>query len=99
MVSVQSPPVSADELQRSGYAQRVVAAADLDAAVEKCVGQLLAVPPGPLAMTRAMMSAIGRTVPPMVAAWGDADHQQWSFTEAEYRQAARAYIEGSVKKD
>jgi len=92
-------PVVADELQRSGYAQRVVAATDLDAAVEECVGQLLAVPPGPLAMTRAMMSAIGRTSPAMVAAWGDADHQQWSFTEAEYRHAARSYIEGSLRRD
>ena len=92
-------PVVADELQRSGYAQRVVASADLDAAVDECVAQLLAVPPGPLAMTRAMMSAIGRTSPPMVAAWGDADHQQWSFTEDEYRQAARSYIEGSQKRE
>jgi hypothetical protein len=50
-------------------------------------------------MTRAMMSAIGRTSPAMVAAWGDADHQQWSFTEDEYRQAARSYIEGSLKKE
>jgi enoyl-CoA hydratase/carnithine racemase len=91
--------VAADELHRSGYAQRVVPAAELDAAVEACVNQLLAVPPGPLAMTRAMMSAIGRTSPAMVAAWGDADHQQWSFTEAEYRQAATAYIQGSLKKD
>jgi enoyl-CoA hydratase/carnithine racemase len=92
-------PVLAAELQRSGYAQRVVAASDLDAAVDECVDQLLAAPPGPLAMTRAMMSAIGRTSPAMVAAWGDADHQQWSFSEAEYRQAARSYIEGSVKRD
>jgi enoyl-CoA hydratase/carnithine racemase len=91
-------PVAADELQRSGYAQRVVTAAELDEAVDECVGQLLAVPSGPLAMTRAMMSAIGRTSPAMVAAWGDADHQQWSFTEAEYREAARSYIEGSVRK-
>jgi enoyl-CoA hydratase/carnithine racemase len=87
-------PVAADELHRSGYAQRVVAGAELDAAVVECIDQLLAVPPGPLAMTRAMMSAIGRTSPAMVAGWGDADHQQWSFTESEYRQAARAYVEG-----
>src|SRR3954471_1757493 len=91
--------ISADELHRSGYAQRVVPTGDLDAAVEECVGQLLAVPPGPLAMTRAMLSAISRTSPGMVAAWGDADHQQWSFTEAEYRQAARSHIEGSLKRD
>ena len=91
-------PVAADELSRSGYAQRVVPAGQLDAAVAACVDELLAVPPGPLAMARAMMSAIGRTSPAMVAAWGDADHQQWSFTEAEYRQAAASYIQGSLKK-
>jgi enoyl-CoA hydratase/carnithine racemase len=86
-------PVEIDELLRSGFVQRVAAAADLDAAVDTCVAELLAVPPGPLAMTRAMTSAIGRTTPAMVAGWGDADHQQWAFTEDEYRAAARAYIE------
>ena len=85
-------PVRADELLRSGFAQRVVPAGGLDAAVEECVGQLLAVPPGPLAMTRAMTAAIGRTAPAMVAGWGDADHQQWAFTEDEYREAARSYV-------
>ena len=28
-----------------------------------------------------------------LAAWGDADHQLWSFTEDEYRDAVRRYIE------
>ena len=91
-------PVPAEELLRSGFAQRLVARADLDAAVEECVSQLLAVPPGPLAMTRAMTSAIGRTSPAMVAGWGDADHQHWSFTEDEYREAARAYIRSKGTK-
>ncbi|MFP3908130.1 MAG: enoyl-CoA hydratase/isomerase family protein, partial [Acidimicrobiales bacterium] len=82
-------PVDADELHRTGFAQRVASRDRLDAAVEECIEQLLAIPPGPLAMTRAMTSAIGRTNPAMVAAWGDADHQHWSFTEDEYREAAR----------
>jgi enoyl-CoA hydratase/carnithine racemase len=86
-------PVDADELHRTGFAQRLVARDQLDDAVEACVQELLAIPPGPLAMTRAMTSAIGRTHPAMVAAWGDADHQHWSFTEDEYREAARAYAE------
>jgi enoyl-CoA hydratase/carnithine racemase len=86
-------PVDADELHRTGFAQRVVPRDQLDNAVQACVDELLAVPPGPLAMTRAMTSAIGRTHPAMVAAWGDADHQHWSFTEDEYRTAARAYAE------
>lgn len=83
--------VEADELLRSGFAQRVVAADALDQAVEQCVSELLAVPPGPLAMTRSMLSALGRGHPAMAAGWGDADHQQWAFTEDEYRQAVRAY--------
>ena len=78
--------VETDELLRSGFAQRVAPDA------EACVAELLAVPPGPLAMTRAMTSAIGRTHPAMVAGWGDADHQQWAFTEDEYRQAAASYV-------
>jgi enoyl-CoA hydratase/carnithine racemase len=84
--------VHAEELRRSGFAQRVVPDDALDHAVTECVAQLLAVPPGPLAMTRAMTSALGRTHPAMAAGWGDADHQQWSFGEDEYRQAASAYV-------
>src|SRR3954471_341094 len=38
--------VPAEELLRSGYVQRLVPAGDLDAAVDRCVEQLLAVPPG-----------------------------------------------------
>jgi enoyl-CoA hydratase/carnithine racemase len=91
-------PVAADELQRSGFAQRLVSRDGLDAAVQECVDQLLAVPPGPLAMTRALTSAIGRTHPAMVAGWGDADHQQWAFTEDEYRDAARSYVNRSMGK-
>lgn len=85
--------VDAEELQRSGFAQRMVARDRLDDAVDECVAQLLAMPVAPLAMTRAMTAAIGRTTPAMVAGWGDADHQQWAFTEDEYRAAARRYIE------
>jgi enoyl-CoA hydratase/carnithine racemase len=86
-------PVHADELLRAGFAQRLAPAGSLDAAVDECIAQLLAVPPGPLAMTRAMTAAIGRTHPAMAAGWGDADHQQWSFTEDEYREAARGYLQ------
>lgn len=84
--------VEVDELLRSGFVQRVAPLDAIDGAVAACIDELLAVPPGPLAMTRAMTSAIGRTTPAMVAGWGDADHQQWSFTEDEYREAARAYM-------
>jgi enoyl-CoA hydratase/carnithine racemase len=87
-------PVTADELLRSGYAQRVVPRGELDGAVERCVAELLAVPPGPLALTRAMTAALGRAHPAMVAGWADADLQQWAFGEDEYRRAATAYVAG-----
>lgn len=89
--------VEAEELLRTGFATRLAPAAELDAAVEECVGELLAMPPGPLAMTRAMTAAIGRTAPAMVAAWGDADHQHWSFTEDEYRDAVRRYVNARTR--
>lgn len=85
--------VHADELLRSGFVQRLVAVDELDEALDACVAELLAAPPGPLAMTRSLTAAIGRTSPAMVAAWGDADHQQWAFTEDEFRDAVRAYVE------
>lgn len=81
-----------DELLRSGYAQRVVDRDDLDDALATCVQQLLAIPPGPLSMTRAMTSAIGRTHPSTVAGWGDPDVQQWTFGEDEYRKTVAAYV-------
>jgi enoyl-CoA hydratase/carnithine racemase len=84
--------VDAAELLRTGFATRVADAAGFDDMVQECVDQLLAAPPGPLAMTRAMTAAIGRTTPAMAAGWGDADHQRWSFTEDEYREAARRYL-------
>jgi enoyl-CoA hydratase/carnithine racemase len=95
--------VRSDELLRSGFVQRVVARTDLDRSVTECVNQLLAVPAGPLAMTRAMTSALGRSSPAMAASWGDPDHQQWSFGEDSYRDAVTSYVQEirnrSAKKD
>jgi enoyl-CoA hydratase/carnithine racemase len=85
--------VYADELLRCGFVQRVVSGALLDAEVSNVVQQLLSVPSGPLAMTRSMTAALGRGHPAMSAGWGDADHQQWAFTEAEYRQGASEYMQ------
>lgn len=90
-------PVGADELLRTGFITRLVPAAALDEAVEACVAELLVAPPGPLAMTRAMTAAIGRTNPALATGWADADHQRWSFTEDEYRAAVRAYIDRSSR--
>ncbi|WP_436794327.1 enoyl-CoA hydratase/isomerase family protein [Actinospongicola halichondriae] len=83
--------VAADELLRSGFAQRVVAREELDGAVAQCVAELTDMPAGPLAMTRALTAAIGRTTPAMVAGWADPDALQWSFREPEGRSAAADY--------
>jgi enoyl-CoA hydratase/carnithine racemase len=98
--------VSSDELLRSGFAQRIAPRSSLDDEVAALLDQLLAVSPGPLAMTRAMTAALGRSHPAMSASWADADHQQWAFTEAEYRQVAASYMTtfgtaggGSPEKD
>lgn len=83
--------VEPDELLRSGYAQRVVPRADLDHAVAQCIDELVSMPAGPLAMTRALTAAIGRTTPAMVAGWADPDALQWSFREPEGQQATADY--------
>lgn len=91
-------PVHADELLRTGFATRLAPAADFEDAVEALLAELLAIPPGPLAMTRAMTAAIGRTTPALATGWADPDHQHWSFTEDEYREAARRYITARVPR-
>ncbi|HIE83191.1 MAG TPA: enoyl-CoA hydratase/isomerase family protein, partial [Dehalococcoidia bacterium] len=53
--------VFADELHRSGWAQRMVAAGDLITKTEDLIQELLDIPAAPLAMTRAMTSALGRS--------------------------------------
>lgn len=85
--------VDADELLRTGYVTRLVSAGDFETAVASLVDELVAVPAGPLAMTRAMTAAIGRSNPAFAAAWADADLQQWTFGEDEYRAAIHGYLD------
>lgn len=84
--------VHSDELVKMGWAQRCVPAKKLAEATEKLAGELLEIPAGPLSMTRAMMSALSRSHPSMQLGWADADIQQWTFTEEEYRETARKYM-------
>ncbi len=85
--------VTGDELLRTGYVTRLVPADDFEDALQGLVDELTAMPPGPLAMTRAMTAAIGRSSPGSAAAWADADIQQWTFGEDEYRAAIHAYLD------
>lgn len=93
--------VFADELHRSGWAQRMVAANDLTIKTEALIQELLDIPAAPLAMTRAMTSALGRATPGMALGWADADMQQWAFTEEEYKETIRSYAKniGTKKND
>jgi enoyl-CoA hydratase/carnithine racemase len=85
--------VDAAELLRTGYVTRLVSADAFDDAVAALIGELVTVPAGPLAMTRAMTAAIGRSNPAFAAAWADADIQQWTFGEDEYRAAIRRHLD------
>lgn len=83
--------VGAEELLRTGFVTRLVEPDALDGALDACIAELVAMPAGPLAMTRSLTAAIGRTTPAMVAAWADPDVLSWSFREPEGQDAARAY--------
>jgi enoyl-CoA hydratase/carnithine racemase len=73
--------VGAAEAERIGLVHRVVAGADLEAAEGHLVGQLLAQPAAPLAMTVDALRAIGRATSAPEAAWADADLLRWALRE------------------
>lgn len=88
--------VAADELLRTGFVTRLADTAAggdaaLDEAVRRAADELLAMPAAPLAMTRALTAALGRSHPTMVAGWADADLLSWSFAEPDGRAAAADY--------
>jgi enoyl-CoA hydratase/carnithine racemase len=74
-----------------GFLQRLVPRAGLEDATDALVAELLAMPAGPLSITRSMFSAISRERMG-AAAWADADILGWSTGEAESRAAAEAYV-------
>ncbi len=90
--------VMAEELVQRGWAQRCVPKDQLHAATETLIQELLDIPAAPLAMTRSMTSAIGRAYSGMQLGWSDADLQQWSFTEEEYKQTVRDYVKALRSK-
>ncbi len=83
--------VLADELIQSGWAHRRATPEALTAETEALIQGLLAVPPAALALTRSMTSALGRAQSGMQLGWADADLQQWSLTEEEYKQTIARY--------
>jgi enoyl-CoA hydratase/carnithine racemase len=79
------------EAKTSGFVQRLVPRTDLDGETDALVDQLLAMPPGPAAITRAMLAAIGRDQAGS-AGWADPDLLMWSTREPESRAAAADYL-------
>jgi len=84
--------LSATEALQAGFVQRLAHAAGLAEATDALVAELLAMPGGPLAMTRAAFSALSRD---RVAssAWADADLLRWSTQEPESRETALGYAQ------
>lgn len=84
--------MGAEEARRCGYAQRVVPVAELDAATEALVAELVAMPAAPLQMTRAGLRAIGKASGADSAAWADPDLIYWAGIEPEGGQARLDYM-------
>jgi enoyl-CoA hydratase/carnithine racemase len=84
--------VSAAEALEWGLVQRVVPAAELAAATDALVADLLRLPAVPLALTKEALHAIGRVAGAEVVAWADADLLSWSLGEPEGQAAAAEYL-------
>ena len=69
------------EAERWGLVHRLVPVADLDAAVDALVAELLAQPAGPLAMTVDALRALGRATSAPEISWADPDLLRWSLRE------------------
>lgn len=81
--------LGASEALACGFVQRLAPEGGLADLTADVVDELLAMPAGPLAMTKALTSALGRERT-LVAGWADADLLSWSLREAEARTAGAA---------
>jgi enoyl-CoA hydratase/carnithine racemase len=81
--------VGAEEAHAWGFVHRLAEPADLQASADQLVGELLAMPAGPLALTRSALAAMGRR--DLWAAWSDPDLISWSSRDPEGVKAAAAY--------
>ena len=72
---------------------------DREAETHKLVGELLAMPEGPLAITKDALRAYGHSVVAHEASWADADLLDSSRSNDESREAAAAYFERFSRRD
>lgn len=86
-------PFTAAEAQSAGFLNRVVPAADLDAAVEELVGQLETKSALTLSATKRHTNAVTEGMVATARAWSDADSLVTALHDPESRAAAAAYLE------
>ncbi|MEX2080155.1 MAG: enoyl-CoA hydratase/isomerase family protein [Dehalococcoidia bacterium] len=88
--------VAAEEALAWGIVTRLEGEDGLDAALEVCLAELLAMPAGPLELTKASLAAIGKPI--LAMGWADADLLQWSEREEDRAAAMEAYVRANVGK-
>jgi enoyl-CoA hydratase/carnithine racemase len=86
-------PFSAAEALAAGFLNRVVPAADLDAAVGDLVGQLLGKSALTLSSTKQHVNAVTDGMVGTARAWNDADSLVTALRDPESRSVAAAYLE------
>ncbi len=83
--------LDADASLACGFVQRLAPVNGLAELTAGVVRELLAMPPGPLVLTKGLTSALGRRET-LVAGWADADLLLWSRSEQESRAALTKYL-------
>ncbi|MDQ1396320.1 MAG: enoyl-CoA hydratase, partial [Acidimicrobiaceae bacterium] len=69
------------EAREWGFVHRLCRPEERAATVDHLLGELLAQPPGPLAMTTDSLRALGRALSAPETAWADADILRWSLRD------------------
>ncbi|MBI4936053.1 MAG: enoyl-CoA hydratase/isomerase family protein [Actinobacteria bacterium] len=86
-------PFDAHEAKAAGFVNRVVPEAELDAAVEELVQQLLQKPTLALLETKAHVNAVTESMVGTGRSWADADGLYAGLRDDEGRASAQAYVQ------
>lgn len=86
-------PFGADEAQRLGLLNRVVAAGELDGAVEELAAEIAAKPRAAVRATKRHVNAVAAGISQPDRSWSDADGLLAALADPEARAAAAAYLE------
>ncbi|MEO6794080.1 MAG: enoyl-CoA hydratase/isomerase family protein [Mycobacterium sp.] len=86
-------PFGADEAKAAGFVNRVVPAANLDAEVDRLVGQLVTKSALTLSGTKRHVNAVSEGMVATARSWNDADSLVTAVHDPESRAAATQYLE------